>query len=206
MFSPWDIFLCLKLLWPERKRCLLSFHNHIFSTLPMSNICKYFSMQDGGLWDSTESKFWWFTSDFFLHNVFEGDYYVLNGNKFWITNGPDADVLIVYAKTDPEAHQRGITAFIVEKVTHQVQTPLPRVVRRFGGFICFWGISFAFRWMNVIMGKDKDFVCYRERQDSLPHKSSTNLAWGDPAPVSSSLKTAKSQVCVKVDTAVKLNS
>lgn len=46
----------------------------------------------------------------------KGDYYVLNGNKFWITNGPDADVLIVYAKTDPDAHQRGITAFIVEKV------------------------------------------------------------------------------------------
>ncbi|XP_054469840.1 isovaleryl-CoA dehydrogenase, mitochondrial [Anoplopoma fimbria] len=45
----------------------------------------------------------------------QGDYYVLNGNKFWITNGPDADVLIVYAKTDPEAHQKGITAFIVEK-------------------------------------------------------------------------------------------
>lgn len=45
-----------------------------------------------------------------------GDYYVLNGNKFWITNGPDADVLIVYAKTDPELHQKGITAFIVEKV------------------------------------------------------------------------------------------
>lgn len=41
---------------------------------------------------------------------------MLNGNKFWITNGPDADVLIVYAKTDPKAHQRGITAFIVEKV------------------------------------------------------------------------------------------
>lgn len=48
--------------------------------------------------------------------MFSGDYYVLNGNKFWITNGPDADVLIVYAKTDPGAHQRGITAFIVEKV------------------------------------------------------------------------------------------
>uniref|UniRef100_A0A669E670 Isovaleryl-CoA dehydrogenase, mitochondrial n=1 Tax=Oreochromis niloticus TaxID=8128 RepID=A0A669E670_ORENI len=47
----------------------------------------------------------------------EGDYYVLNGNKFWITNGPDADVLIVYAKTDPEAYQKGITAFIVEKGT-----------------------------------------------------------------------------------------
>uniref|UniRef100_A0A3P8U554 Isovaleryl-CoA dehydrogenase, mitochondrial n=1 Tax=Amphiprion percula TaxID=161767 RepID=A0A3P8U554_AMPPE len=45
----------------------------------------------------------------------DGDSYILNGNKFWITNGPDADVLIVYAKTDPEAHQRGITAFIVEK-------------------------------------------------------------------------------------------
>ncbi|XP_053701120.1 isovaleryl-CoA dehydrogenase, mitochondrial [Synchiropus splendidus] len=44
-----------------------------------------------------------------------GDYYVLNGNKFWITNGPDADVLIVYAKTNPEAHQKGITAFIIEK-------------------------------------------------------------------------------------------
>ncbi|CAL8286937.1 unnamed protein product [Lota lota] len=44
-----------------------------------------------------------------------GDYYVLNGNKFWITNGPDADVLIVYAKTNPAAHQKGITAFIVEK-------------------------------------------------------------------------------------------
>lgn len=41
---------------------------------------------------------------------------MLNGNKFWITNGPDADVLIVYAKTDPEAAARGITAFIVEKV------------------------------------------------------------------------------------------
>uniref|UniRef100_A0A8C9F7P1 Isovaleryl-CoA dehydrogenase, mitochondrial n=1 Tax=Pavo cristatus TaxID=9049 RepID=A0A8C9F7P1_PAVCR len=48
----------------------------------------------------------------------KGDYYVLNGNKFWITNGPDADVLIVYAKTDLNAvpASRGITAFIVEKV------------------------------------------------------------------------------------------
>ena len=41
--------------------------------------------------------------------------FVLNGNKMWITNGPDADVLIVYAKTDPTAASRGITAFIVEK-------------------------------------------------------------------------------------------
>ncbi|MFN4173285.1 MAG: acyl-CoA dehydrogenase family protein, partial [Pseudorhodobacter sp.] len=42
-------------------------------------------------------------------------YYVLNGTKYWITNGPDADTLIVYAKTDPEAGSRGITAFIVER-------------------------------------------------------------------------------------------
>ena len=46
----------------------------------------------------------------------KGDRYVLNGTKMWITNGPDADTLVVYAKTDPEAHQRGITAFLVEKV------------------------------------------------------------------------------------------
>lgn len=47
-----------------------------------------------------------------------GDYFILNGNKFWITNGPDADVLIVYAKTDVNAvpASRGITAFIVERV------------------------------------------------------------------------------------------
>jgi len=44
-----------------------------------------------------------------------GKKYVLNGSKMWITNGPDADVLVVYAKTDPEAGPRGITAFIVEK-------------------------------------------------------------------------------------------
>jgi len=44
-----------------------------------------------------------------------GDRYVLNGSKYWITNAPDADVLVVYAKTDPEAGSRGITAFIVER-------------------------------------------------------------------------------------------
>lgn len=43
-----------------------------------------------------------------------GDRYVLNGSKMWITNGPDADVLVVYAKTDPAAGPRGITAFLVE--------------------------------------------------------------------------------------------
>lgn len=44
-----------------------------------------------------------------------GEGYVLNGNKMWITNGPDADVLVVYAKTDPDAGSKGITAFIIEK-------------------------------------------------------------------------------------------
>jgi isovaleryl-CoA dehydrogenase len=44
-----------------------------------------------------------------------GDHYVLNGSKMWITNGPDADVLVVYAKTDAKAGSRGISAFIVEK-------------------------------------------------------------------------------------------
>ena len=43
-----------------------------------------------------------------------GDRYMLNGSKMWITNGPDADVLVVYAKTDPSAGPRGITAFLVE--------------------------------------------------------------------------------------------
>ena len=46
-----------------------------------------------------------------------GSNFVLNGNKMWITNGPDADVLIVYAKTEPAAASRGITAFVVEKGT-----------------------------------------------------------------------------------------
>ncbi|WP_374403779.1 isovaleryl-CoA dehydrogenase [Niveibacterium sp.] len=44
-----------------------------------------------------------------------GDRYVLNGTKMWITNGPDADVLVVYAKTDPAAGPRGITSFLIEK-------------------------------------------------------------------------------------------
>ena len=45
----------------------------------------------------------------------KGNGYVLNGNKMWITNGPDADVLVVYAKTDMDAGRKGITAFLVEK-------------------------------------------------------------------------------------------
>lgn len=45
----------------------------------------------------------------------KGDRYVLNGSKMWITNGPSADTMIIYAKTDPEAGPKGITAFLVEK-------------------------------------------------------------------------------------------
>ncbi len=50
-----------------------------------------------------------------LHTDQDGDHYVLNGNKMWITNGPDADTLVVYAKTDLAASSKGITAFIIEK-------------------------------------------------------------------------------------------
>jgi isovaleryl-CoA dehydrogenase len=45
-----------------------------------------------------------------------GDRYIINGNKMWITNGPDANVLVVYAKTRPDAGSKGITAFLIEKV------------------------------------------------------------------------------------------
>ena len=45
----------------------------------------------------------------------KGDRYILNGSKMWITNGPDADVLVIYAKTQPDAGPRGISAFLVEK-------------------------------------------------------------------------------------------
>jgi isovaleryl-CoA dehydrogenase len=52
----------------------------------------------------------------------KADRYVLNGSKMWITNGPDADTLVVYAKTDPQAGARGITAFVVEKGTRGFST------------------------------------------------------------------------------------
>lgn len=44
-----------------------------------------------------------------------GDKYILNGSKMWITNGPHADVIVVYAKTDMSANHRGISTFLVEK-------------------------------------------------------------------------------------------
>ncbi|MGD9545703.1 MAG: isovaleryl-CoA dehydrogenase [Methylocystis sp.] len=55
-------------------------------------------------------------TDMKLRAVKRGDRYGLNGSKMWVTNGPDADVVIVYAKTDPVAGPHGITAFIVERV------------------------------------------------------------------------------------------
>jgi isovaleryl-CoA dehydrogenase len=50
-----------------------------------------------------------------LHADLRGDHYVLNGNKFWITNGPGADVLVVYATVEPSAGTKGVTAFLIEK-------------------------------------------------------------------------------------------
>lgn len=50
-----------------------------------------------------------------LQARFEGDRFLLNGTKMWITNGPDADIFVVYAKTDKQAGSKGITAFIIEK-------------------------------------------------------------------------------------------
>src|SRR5438094_8790196 len=51
-----------------------------------------------------------------------GDRYILNGSKMWITNGPDADTLVVYAKTDAQAGPRGITAFLIEKTMRGFST------------------------------------------------------------------------------------
>ncbi len=53
----------------------------------------------------------------------KGDRFILNGTKMWITNAPEADTLVVYAKTDPEAGPRGITAFIVERGSSGLSTP-----------------------------------------------------------------------------------
>jgi isovaleryl-CoA dehydrogenase len=52
----------------------------------------------------------------------KGDRYILNGNKMWITNGPGADTLVVYAKTEPDAGPRGITAFLIEKGMKGIST------------------------------------------------------------------------------------
>ena len=52
----------------------------------------------------------------------QGDHFVLNGNKMWITNGPEADTLVVYAKTDPSAGSKGITAFLIERDMHGFST------------------------------------------------------------------------------------
>ncbi|WP_404838367.1 isovaleryl-CoA dehydrogenase [Aeromonas media] len=57
-----------------------------------------------------------------LTAVREGDHFVLNGNKMWITNGPDADTFVIYAKTDPTAGAKGISAFIVEAGTQGFTT------------------------------------------------------------------------------------
>ncbi|MCK5325775.1 MAG: acyl-CoA dehydrogenase family protein, partial [Woeseiaceae bacterium] len=53
----------------------------------------------------------------------DGDSYVLNGSKMWITNAPQADVIIIYAVTDPDAGHRGLTAFVAERGTAGLSTP-----------------------------------------------------------------------------------
>ncbi len=60
--------------------------------------------------------------DMRLSAIKRGDRYILNGSKMWVTNGPDADVVIVYAKTDPAAGPHGITAFIVERAVAGVSS------------------------------------------------------------------------------------
>jgi isovaleryl-CoA dehydrogenase len=55
--------------------------------------------------------------------VADGDEYVLNGSKMWITNAPGADVMIIYAKTDPDAGSSGVSAFVVERDTPGLSTP-----------------------------------------------------------------------------------
>jgi isovaleryl-CoA dehydrogenase len=55
--------------------------------------------------------------------VRDGDHYVLNGSKMWITNAPGADVMLVYAKTDPDAGNRGVSAFLVEHGMPGLSTP-----------------------------------------------------------------------------------
>ena len=65
------------------------------------------AMSESGAWSDVVSMA--------LRAEKRNDHYRLNGQKYWITNGPDADTLVVYAKTDPEAGSRGITAFLIEK-------------------------------------------------------------------------------------------
>ncbi|WP_299200663.1 isovaleryl-CoA dehydrogenase [uncultured Tateyamaria sp.] len=58
-----------------------------------------------------------------LHAEKRNDRFILNGTKYWITNGPDADTLVVYAKTDPDAGPRGMTAFLIERDMVGFSTP-----------------------------------------------------------------------------------
>ena len=57
--------------------------------------------------------------------VKDGDYYVINGSKCWITNGPHADVYVIYAKTEPDKNHKGISAFIIERETEGFTTGPP---------------------------------------------------------------------------------
>lgn len=94
-----------------------------------------------------------------------GDYYVLNGSKFWITNGPDADVLVVYAKTDPSKHHKGITTFLIEKVGYLVAS-LSNLNLESSAFpqkcslltVCFFALSVC--WEFILSSCDKTVQFY----------------------------------------------
>jgi isovaleryl-CoA dehydrogenase len=87
------------------------------------------------------------------------DGFILNGNKMWITNGPDADVLVVYAKTDMDAHQHGITAFLIEKGMEGFSTAqkLDKLGMR-GSNTCELVFEDCFVPFENIMGEEGDGV------------------------------------------------
>ena len=89
----------------------------------------------------------------------DGDNWILNGNKMWITNGPDADVLVVYAKSDPEAGPRGITAFLVEKGTKGFTTAqkLDKLGMR-GSNTCELVFEDCVLGLDAVMGKVNEGV------------------------------------------------
>lgn len=83
-----------------------------------------------------------------------GDHYVLNGSKFWITNGPDADVLVVYAKTEPKnpKPQHGISAFLVEKGMEGFSTGIISISGAFKS--CSRGIYYRFSLNRMLFSTD----------------------------------------------------
>ena len=95
----------------------VSFYILILASIHQLFFFFFFFFFWGGGGQGGISEFHVFTQLLLLFGAL-GDYYVLNGSKFWITNGPDAEVLVVYAKTDHNnpIPQHGISCFLIEKV------------------------------------------------------------------------------------------